>query len=124
MSRKNISPSAVLLIFFLLCCFKTAQADTTAPELKGKDLYLSYGCALCHGPDGAGDGVNAQKFNPRPTDFHNPKAYLHGDDRDSIRRSIAYGIKEDNSIMPSFEDIPGQELDRIIDYLLSLRRRS
>ena len=91
-------------------------------QVKGKELYLSYGCALCHGRDGKGDGINAQKFNPSPTDFHNPKAYLHGLDRDSVRRSIQYGIKEDNSIMPSFEDIPPEEMDVIISYLETLRK--
>jgi len=112
----------IFLLFFLLWGCRIAIADTTAVEGKGKELYLSYGCALCHGWNGAGDGINSQKFEPPPTNFHNPKAYLHGLDRDSIRRSIQYGIKEDNSIMPAFEDIPPQELDQIITYLQSLQK--
>ena len=99
-------------------------ADTPTVEDQGKELYLSYGCALCHGKNGGGDGISSQKFDPPPTNFHNPKAYLHGSDRDSIRRSIQYGIKEDNSIMPSFEDIPPEEIDQIIDYLKSLQKKS
>ena len=109
-----------LLVYFFLVC-EVAKADAPASEVKGKELYLSYGCALCHGRDGRGDGVNAQKYDPPPTNFHNPKAYLHGDDKDSIRRSIQYGIKEESSIMPAFEDIPPQEVDQIINYLESLR---
>src|SRR5476649_2854661 len=96
----------ILLIFCLLGSGANAIADTTSVEDKGKELYLSYGCALCHGWNGGGDGINSQKFEPPPTNFHNLKSYLHGKDRDSIRRSIQYGIKEDNSIMPAFEDIP------------------
>lgn len=92
-------------------------------EYKGKELYLSYGCALCHGRNGDGDGINSQKFNPPPTDFHNSKAYLHGQDKGSIRRSIRYGIREDSSIMPAFEDIPPEELDQIIRYLQSLQKK-
>jgi len=113
----------IFLLFCLLWGCASARADTTALEDKGKQLYLSYGCALCHGRNGDGNGINAQKFNPLPTDFHNPKAYLHGQDRDSIRRSIQYGIKEDSSIMPAFENIPPEELDKIISYLQSLQRK-
>ena len=91
-------------------------------EAKGKELYLSYGCALCHGWNGSGDGINAQKFDPPPTNFHEPQAYHHGLNKDSIRRSIQYGIKEDNSIMPAFEDIPPEELDQMVMYLQSLQK--
>jgi mono/diheme cytochrome c family protein len=111
------------IIFVLFCFFwgcASAGADTAD---KGKQLYLSYGCALCHGRNGDGDGINSQKFDPPPTNFHNPKAYLHGQDRDSIRRSIQYGIKEDNSIMPAFEDIPPEEAGQIISYLQSLQKK-
>ena len=111
------------LIFCLFWGCEKAGADTGTIVDKGKELYLSYGCALCHGRNGDGNGINAQKFNPPPTNFHKPKAYLHGQDSNSIRRSIQYGIKEDNSIMPAFEDIPPDELDRIIDYLQSLQKK-
>jgi len=111
----------LFLLFFLLGSCVKALADTAAVEDKGKELYLSYGCALCHGRNGSGDGINAQKFNPPPTNFHNSSAYLHGADGDSIRRSVQFGIKEDNSIMPAFEDIPPEELDQIISYLKSLQ---
>ena len=112
-----------LTIFFLLFWFSAkAFADTATVANQGKELFRSYGCALCHGWDGGGDGVNSQKFDPPPTNFHHIKAYLHGTDTDSIRRSIQYWIKEDNSIMPAFEDIPPVELEQIISYLQSLQK--
>jgi mono/diheme cytochrome c family protein len=111
----------IFLFFFLLWGPARASADTISVADKGKQLYLSYGCALCHGRNGEGDGISSQRFSPPPTNFHNPKAYLHGHDRDSIRRSIQYGIKEDNSIMPAFEDIPPEEINQIISYLQSLQ---
>jgi mono/diheme cytochrome c family protein len=110
-------------LLFLVCCLcwcGAAMADSA--EDKGRELYHSYGCALCHGMDGQGNGINAQKFDPPPTNFHKPQAYLHGSDRDSIRRSIQYGIKEDNSIMPAFDDIPPEEMNAIISYLQSLQK--
>jgi len=117
-----LAMTRIFLIFFLFWGCGNVWADTTSAVDKGKALYLSYGCALCHGWNGGGDGINSQKFNPPPTNFHNPKAYLHGIDQDSIRRSIQYGIKEDNSIMPAFEDIPPDEIAQIICYLQSLQR--
>jgi len=113
----------IFLLFCLLWGCGNALADTSAVVDKGKQLYLSYGCALCHGRDGTGRGINAQKFDPPPTNFHDPKAYLHGIDRDSIRSSIQYGIKEDKSIMPAFEDIAPEEIDQIINYLQSLQKK-
>src|SRR5271170_963064 len=101
----------ILLFFFLFWGCGNAVADTSTLEDKGKQLYLSYGCALCHGWTGQGDGINSQKFDPPPTDFHNPKAYLHGNDKDSISHSIKNGIKDQNSVMPTFDHIPPEELD-------------
>jgi len=115
--------SKVILLFCMLWGCGRAWADTAVSVDKGKELYLNYGCALCHGWDGRGDGINAQKFNPPPTNFHNPQAYLHGTDRDSIRRTIQYGIREDNSIMPAFEDIPPDELEEIIAYIQFLQKK-
>ena len=113
----------VFLLFCWLGACGNASADTAAVKDKGRELYLSYGCALCHGWQGQGDGINSQKFDPPPTNFHKPQAYLHGRDRDSIRRNIQYGIKEDSSIMPAFEDIPPDEIEQIINYLESLQKK-
>ncbi len=113
----------LLLLCWLAGQCSWAYADTSSFVSKGKELYLSYGCALCHGRTGEGNGISSQKFIPPPTNFHDPQAYFHGQDRDSLRRSIHYGIKEDNSIMPAFEDIPPEELNEIIDYLQSLQKK-
>ena len=32
-------------------------------------------CALCHGPDGHGDGVGSKALNPKPRNFHD-QAYM------------------------------------------------
>jgi mono/diheme cytochrome c family protein len=112
-----------ILLYCLFWGSARAAAESSHLENKGKELYLSYGCALCHGWNGRGDGINSRKFDPPPTDFHDPKAYLHGPDKDSIRRSIKYGIKENNTIMPAFGDIPPEEIDQLISYLQSLQKK-
>ena len=113
----------IIILFYLFWSCGSSLADTIKMADKGKELYRSYGCALCHGWDGAGHGINGQKFTPPPTNFHNPQTYLHGSDKDSLRRSIQYGIKEDSSIMPGFEDISPEELDQLIAYIQSLQKK-
>jgi len=132
MSYKNVIPTKVgilimnkqifLLFYFFLLCSKVF-ADTPSDIEKGKELYHAYGCALCHGMEGRGDGIGGQRFDPPPTNFYNRMGYLHGSDTDSIRSSIQYGIKEANSIMPSFEHIPPDEMSQIISYLKSLQSK-
>lgn len=46
---------------------KTELADKRA-KMKGKELY-DLRCSVCHGEDGAGDGVAADTLYPRPRDF-------------------------------------------------------
>ena len=99
------------------------QQDNTAIE-KGKQSYLSYNCALCHGDKGKGDGENAEAYDPYPTNFHDPKGYHHGYKGEDIIHSIKYGIKDNpNSIMPSFNQLTDQELKEISAYLLSLQEK-
>src|ERR1700723_4396823 len=38
---------------------------------EGKHLYRRY-CIGCHGPDGNGQGMNAQWIDPQPRDFTEP----------------------------------------------------
>jgi len=113
----------MFLLLFFLWNQGISIADTISATDKGKELYLLYGCALCHGRSGDGHGINSQNFDPPPTNFHNSQAYHHGTDWDSLRRSIQYGIKDDNSVMPSFEHIPPEELNQIISYLQSLQKK-
>ena len=111
----------VLGTLFLIALSTIAKASS---EEEGKELYLSYGCAVCHGKNGEGNGISSQKFYPPPTNFHDPKKYSRGNDKDSIRYSIVHGIKEENSVMPAFRHIPKEELDKMIAFLVSLQKQN
>lgn len=125
-----IGLAAVLLLSLAGC--ESRQADKTdqakAAEsatniAKGRELYLSYGCASCHGVNGDGKGISAKGFYPPPTNFHNPKLYQKGTDAQSISSAIKYGIKEESSVMPAFDHITQQELDQLVSYLQSLQKK-
>ena len=99
------------------------QQDNIAIE-KGRQLYLSNKCSMCHGDNGKGDGEDAEAYDPYPTNFHDTKGYHHGYTREEIIHSIKYGIKDNpNSIMPSFDHLTDQELKEISAYLLSLQEK-
>ncbi|HUG56264.1 MAG TPA: c-type cytochrome [Candidatus Limnocylindrales bacterium] len=42
--------------------------DTPEALARGRELYLA-NCAICHGPEGRGDGPQAFLLNPRPVDL-------------------------------------------------------
>jgi mono/diheme cytochrome c family protein len=55
----------------------TASPATSAPAASA-DLgakVFAQRCALCHGPDGHGDGVGSKGLKPQPRNFHD-KAYM------------------------------------------------
>lgn len=97
-------------------------ADDSSQEV-GREVYLSYGCAVCHGKNGDGKGMSSQKFNPPPADLRDPKAYRFGNSKGNIRMTIINGIKEENSIMPAFKDMDEKDLKALIDFLISLQSK-
>lgn len=108
--------SIVMLALFCLPCV-AGYADTASQAEQGRKLYLSYGCAACHGKNADGKGIAVQG---NPTDLRDPKAYHHGRDRSKIMFSIKYGIKDGQNVIPSFDYLPHEEVKLIAVYLESL----
>src|SRR5688572_12346811 len=52
---------------------ETPAAPLTPEELGAK--VFTKNCALCHGPDGRGDGPGSVALKPKPRNFHD-KAYM------------------------------------------------
>lgn len=97
-----------------------SHADISSQQEQGRKLYLSYGCATCHGKEGDGKGLAAQGAYPSPTDLRDPKSYHHGHDKSKIMFTIKYGIKEGKSVMPAFDYLPHEEVELLAIYLESL----
>ncbi len=97
------------------------EATDQVVEFSGRQVYLTYGCAVCHGENADGRGVASARLDPKPIDFRNRKAYRYGSDKERIKMLIKSGSVNGGSPMPAFKHIPDQELDQLADYLLSLQ---
>lgn len=115
----------IALIFFLAGCeSKPAHKKSVSEQIaQGRELYLAYGCAVCHGDSGDGKGVIIIQSTIPPTDLTDPKAYRHGTDAVSIRHAVQFGVKEGDSVMPAFKHLSDEELEQISQYLLSLQKQ-
>lgn len=101
----------------------TPQPSTTQIE-QGHALFKRYGCAVCHGKSGHGDGQIARTLNPRPRDFHDPSAYKFGRSIDAIARTIEKGALNERGMgMPGYPQIPEEERKTIAAFLVSLQNQ-
>ena len=109
----------VLLLFAGVAC------TTSEPQevVEGQRLYLQHGCAICHGPDGRGDGPLARNLDPKPRDFRDEGAYNKGRDAGAISLTIEQGTRIDGGAMPGYPHIPSKDREMIAAYVVSLQGR-
>jgi mono/diheme cytochrome c family protein len=88
---------------------------------EGKRLYLSYGCAACHGPQGKGDGMAAASLAVPPRDLSDPGSFRQGSASGDISRTIAEGLGTGRSAMPASPFIPAAERLAIAEFIRSLK---
>ena len=89
----------------------------------GRELYLAYGCAACHGVNADGRGPAAGLAHVKPRDLTNLAAYRGGSSVEAISSTIAFGVAEGRTGMPGYPDIPKREREAIAEYLRSLARQ-
>jgi len=86
----------------------------------GKELYVSKGCASCHGPTGKGDGqqqmVDSEGFATRPRDL-TLGIFKGNHDPLSVYRRLRLGLP--GSPMPA-SSLADRELGAMVHYVLSL----
>lgn len=108
----------IILTMLIVGC----GADSTQSIEQGREVYLSYGCAVCHGRDGLGDGLTADQFSPRPINLHDPSVYRQGTSRRAMLRTLEYGLWNKASAMPAYGHLSRQELRDLVAYLESLHQ--
>jgi len=87
---------------------------------EGHRLYTRYGCAVCHGLEGRGDGPVASTLRPGPRDFREGGAYRMGHDIVRIAGTLETGMPGSPS-MPPFPHIKAAERFKIAMYIVSLQ---
>lgn len=84
-------------------------------------------CAACHGTTGYGDGPAAKTLHPLPRDYSKGifkfVSVVDGARplRDDLMRTVKHGAR--GTSMPSFGMLPQEDLDAVVDYVLSLTHR-
>lgn len=71
----------------------------TAPALKSAREVYADKCAHCHGDTGKGDGRDADRYDPAPTDFTDAKKMSGATDGE-----LFYKISEGKKPMPVFKN--------------------
>jgi len=104
----------VPLILFLLACGPGAEVRS------GRELYLAYGCAACHGVNADGRGPAAGLAHIKPRDLTHLGGYRGSNTTEGIASTIAFGVAEGRTGMPGYPDIPKHERIAIAEYLRSL----
>jgi copper(I)-binding protein len=110
--------TALLALVLLSACGPGANVKS------GRELYLAYGCAACHGvnADGRGPAAGLSAFKPRNlrdlTSYRGPRT------AEGIASLLAFGVADGRTGMPAYPDIPAHERMAIAEYLLSIARES
>jgi cytochrome c oxidase cbb3-type subunit 2 len=99
-------------------------AERPAQDLAAGKAAYEQSCARCHGATGAGDGVDAKRFYPRPRDltmgvykFRSTASGTPPTDED-LFETITRGLPGSN--MPDWQHLPEETRWHLVDYLKSL----
>lgn len=102
------------LLLFAVACGPGAEVRS------GRELYLAYGCAACHGPNADGRGPAAGLSQTKPRDLTNLAAYRGPTTVEGIASVIAFGVENGRTGMPGYPEIPRRERIAIAEHIRSL----
>jgi periplasmic copper chaperone A len=102
------------LLLLLVACGPGSEVKT------GRELYLAYGCAACHGENADGRGFSAPLSTFKPRDLRDVSRFTGAKTAEGIAATIAFGIADGRTGMPAYPDIPKRERLAMAEYILSL----
>ena len=121
MKRVLSAVSGAVLALAAAACGPVGAPEPERPS--GRQLYEEHGCALCHGPQGRGDGPVASTLDPPPRDLADPAAYRIGPTEAEIASTLEEGILVfRGSGMPSYAHIPAEDRRELARYIVGLQR--
>lgn len=83
----------------------------------GQKLYGAH-CVACHGPKGAGDGIQASKFTPRPSNLVDAQ-WKHGPSDGEIFTVIRNGIPK-TSMLSFAKKMTARQTWDVVNFMRSL----
>jgi mono/diheme cytochrome c family protein len=104
----------VLPLLILIACSKAPSGDVAAGKAK-----FDQNCALCHGPEGKGDGPGSKGLNPQPRNFHDA-AYMSGRTDEQLHKVIKEGGAANgfSPVMPPWGGtLSDQDINNVIAYI-------
>ena len=116
LTYRSRAAGVLLLLLLLPACGPGSEPRS------GRDLYLAYGCAACHGPNADGRGPAAGLAHTKPRDLTNLSAYRGPNTVEGIAALIAFGVDGGRTGMPGYPDIPKHERIAIAEYIHSLAK--
>ena len=96
----------------------TDDTRLTVLQADGRRLYEFY-CAVCHGPNGGGDGFNAWNLDPRPEPFQgNPLVEgIADEDLAAVIRSGGRSVGKSVLMPPWGRTLSDPQINALVAYL-------
>ncbi|MFN7963836.1 MAG: cytochrome c [Thermoanaerobaculia bacterium] len=118
----NLPRVRTALLLAAACWVAQGCNSSASPQeiASGQRLYLTNGCAACHGPSGRGDGPVAATLAMPPRNFLDPASFRFGYTQESIAWVIATGTATAGGAMPAYPFLSQKDRRLVAAYILSL----
>ena len=116
-----LKPFPCLSALALACLLLWPLAGQAQDAVAGKEVYEQY-CALCHGPQGKGDGSLSANLDPKPRN-HTDGAYMNALSDAHLLNIVGGGggAAGLSPIMPAWKDIlSAQQIQDVVAFVRTL----
>jgi high-affinity iron transporter len=115
----GVGTDCASLVDDLIAATGIARSPAAPPDLESGARLFAQTCAVCHGPDGHGDGPAAAALHPAPADFH-ADAVMAGLTPYKAFNVVRFGVK--GTAMAPFEALDEKQRWALAFYVFSLRQ--
>jgi mono/diheme cytochrome c family protein len=116
-----ILASTLAMASFAIAAPKVAPAKKAAQIAEGKKVFET-NCAMCHGPEGKGDGAAAAALNPKPRNLADA-VYIKSRPVDTLRKVITEGGQSVglSPVMMAWKtSLTPVQIDNVLEFVLTL----
>jgi high-affinity iron transporter len=97
--------------------FRLRTTPTSSPSLQQAEGLFAQNCAACHGEAGGGDGEQARRLDPAPTDFRDPERLAQLSPY-RVYNALTFGVP--GTAMASFEALSPEDRWSLAFYVFRL----